>query len=167
MSVGGCEPFGMATVLADRSVPVEIWTSQEGPLLLRTVQNAEKRRVMTLAQADFQERVRRHGVAVHHAALSGAALVEMLDAGAMAILLISGNRMFGTRVPHWVVAWAADAGHVFLHDPWVETAARETAADAISIPVPRAELDRMWRWGADRLRAVVVAWPGRAGPARG
>jgi ribosomal protein S18 acetylase RimI-like enzyme len=163
--LGGCEPFGMATVLADRGVPVEIWTSQEGPLLLRTVQTAEKRRVMTLAQADFQERIRRHGVPVHHAALSVGALAEMLAEGAVAILLISGNRMFGTRVPHWVVAWAADEGHVFLHDPWVETEARETAADAASIPVPRAELDRMWRWGADRLRAAVVAWPGRAGPA--
>lgn len=161
--LGGCEPYGMASVLAEHEVPVEIWTSMEGPLLLRTVQNAEKRRVMTLAQADFQERIRKRGVPVRLEALGVADLAAMLRAGAMAILLISGNRMFGQRVPHWVVAWAADESHVFVHDPWVETGAFETPADAASIPVPFAELDRMWRWGGDRLRTCVIARPGATG----
>jgi ribosomal protein S18 acetylase RimI-like enzyme len=157
--LGGCEPYGMACVLAAHGLSAEVWTSQQGPLLLRTVQNPEKRRVMMLAQADFQQRIHALGAPVHHAALSVDALVEKLRAGALAVLLISGNRMFGARVPHWVLAWGADAAHVFIHDPWVETEARETPADAASIPVPFAELDRMWRWGADRLRAAVIAWP--------
>jgi hypothetical protein len=160
--LGGCEPYGMACVLAGHGLPVEIRTTMEGPLLLRTVQNVEKRRVMTLAQADFQSRIRALGVPVCHDALTVADLAEMLRTGAMAILLISGNRMFGTRVPHWVVAWAADEAHVFLHDPWVEKDAFESPVDAASIPVPFAELDRMWRWGADRLRAAVIARPGRS-----
>lgn len=156
--LGGCEPYGMATVLAEHGAKVDIWTTAEGPLLLRTVQNAEKRRVMTLAQADFQERIGRMGVPVHVGFLPVTDLVDKLQAGAAAILLISGNRMFGKRVPHWVMAWAADEAHVFIHDPWIEKNAFETPADAASIPVPFAELDRMWKWGADRLRAAVIAW---------
>lgn len=164
--LGGCEPYGMASVLAEHGMPVEIWTSMEGPLMLRTVQNAEKRRVMTLAQADFQDRIRDRGVPVHVGVLPVADLVAMLRDGAMAILLISGNRMFGKKVPHWVVAWAADEAHVFIHDPWVENAAFETPADANSIPVPLAELNRMWMWGADRLRAGIIAWPRKTKRAR-
>jgi ribosomal protein S18 acetylase RimI-like enzyme len=157
--LGGCEPYGMASVLAERGMPVEIWTTAGGPLLLRTVQNAEKRRVMTLAQADFQERIKTLGVPVRIGVLAVSDLARKLRDGAVAILLISGSRMFGKQVPHWVVAWAADDAHIFLHDPWIEETAFETPADAASIPVPFAELNRMWKWGADRLRAAVVAWP--------
>ena len=42
----------------------------------------------------------------------------------------------------------------------------ETAADAVSIPVPLAELNRMWFWGAERLRAAVIAWPSKSGRSR-
>jgi predicted kinase/ribosomal protein S18 acetylase RimI-like enzyme/predicted peroxiredoxin len=160
--LGGCEPYGMATVLAEHGLPVTIWTTMEGPLLLRTVQNAEKRRVMTLAQADFQDRIRDLGVPVRLGLLGVEELVAMLGAGAVAILLISGSRMFGKKVPHWVLAFAADEAHVFLHDPWVEHEAFETPTDAAAIPVPFDEIDRMWRWGADRLRAAVIAWPSKA-----
>jgi ribosomal protein S18 acetylase RimI-like enzyme len=161
--LGGCEPYGMASVLAEAGLPVEIWTTMEGPLLLNTVQNAEKRRVMTLAQTDFQARIRKLGVPVRVDQLGVDGLAAMLAEGAVAILLISGNRMFGKKVPHWVLAWAADDAHVFVHDPWVEDEAFETATDAASIPVPLAELNRMWRWGAGRLRAAVIAWPARRG----
>jgi len=157
--LGGCEPYGMASVLAQHGAPVEIWTTLDGPLLLRTVQNIDKRRVMELAQADFHARVRDQDVPVHFGFLSIAELSDMLRAGAMAILLISGNRMFGKKVPHWVLAWAADEAHVFIHDPWVDNKAFESPTDAISIPVPVAELNRMWKWGAERLRAAVIAWP--------
>lgn len=157
--LGGCEPYGMATVLAEAGLPVEIWTNVDGPLMLRTVQNAEKRRVMSLAQEDFRARVAAMGAPVHVDLLSVVRLADMLRAGGLAILLISGNRMFGKQVPHWVVAWAADEAHVFIHDPWIESEKFETAADAASVPVPFAEIDRMWRWGAERLRAAVVIPP--------
>lgn len=164
--LGGCEPYGMASVLAGQDLPVEIWTTVEGPLMLRTVQNKDKRRVMTLAQADFHERVRAQGVPVHIGFLAISDLTQMLQDGAVAILLISGNRMFGKKVPHWVFAWAADDAHVFIHDPWIEVKAFETAADAVSIPVPVAELNRMWFWGAERLRAAVIARPRTSGESR-
>jgi ribosomal protein S18 acetylase RimI-like enzyme len=154
--LGGCEPYGMAVALAEAGLPAALWTSLEGPLMLRTVQNPEKRRVMELAQADFRARIAALRTPVHVASLSVARLAEMLGEGALAILLISGNRMLGKQVPHWIFAWGAADGHVFVHDPWIEDESFESEADAAAIPIPFAELDRMWRWGADRLRAAVV-----------
>lgn len=157
--LGGCEPQGMAVALAEAGLPVALWTSQPGPFMLRTLQNPEKRRVMALAQEDFRARIDALGVPVTVGTLTVARLAEWLAGGALAVLLISGNRMLGRQEPHWVLAWGADADHVFVHDPWIETDSWETEADAAAIPIPFAELDRMWRWGADRLRAAVILEP--------
>ena len=159
--LGGCEPQGMAVALAEAGVPVALWCSQPGPFMLRTVQNPEKRRVMALAQEDFRARIEALGVPVTVARLSVGRLAEMIGDGALAILLISGNRMLGRQEPHWVLAWGVDEDHVFVHDPWIEPDRWETEADAAAIPIPFAELDRMWRWGADRLRAAVIVEPVR------
>jgi hypothetical protein len=67
--------------------------------------------------------------------------------------------MFGKRVPHWLLAHDADGHHIFLHDPWVEDMAYESATDASDNPAPYAELDRMWHWGQTRLRAAVLIPP--------
>jgi ribosomal-protein-alanine acetyltransferase len=154
--LGGCEPFGLAVTLAEEGLAPEIFTTEDGPLMLQTVRNAEKRKVMSLAQEDFQARAQALGIAVHLRKLEVAELAERLSQGAMALLLVSGNRMFGKRVPHWLLAHDADEHHVFLHDPWVEDDAYESATDASDIPAPYAELDRMWHWGQTRLRAAVL-----------
>lgn len=157
--LGGCEPYGLAVTLAEEGLRPEIFVTEPGPLMLQTVRNAEKRKVMELAQAEFHARAAALGIPVHLGRLEVWELAERLRQGALAILLVSGNRMFGKRVPHWVLAHGADGHHVFLHDPWVEDKAFETATDAANIPAPFAELDRMWRWGATRLRAAVLIPP--------
>lgn len=157
--LGGCEPYGLAVTLAEEGLAPEIFVTEDGPLMLQTVRSAEKRKVMALAQADFRDRAGALGIPVHPRKLEVPELVEQLKQGALALLLVSGNRMFGKRVPHWLLAHGADAHHVFLHDPWVEDKAFETATDAADIPAPHAELDRMWRWGARRLRAAVLIPP--------
>jgi hypothetical protein len=118
---------------------------------------------MALAQADFRDRAAALGIPVHQCKLEVAELAERLERGALALLLVSGNRMFGKRVPHWLLAHGADDHHVFLHDPWVEDKAFETATDAADIPAPHAELDRMWGWGERRLRAAVLIPPATNG----
>ena len=157
--LGGCEPYGLAVTLAEEGLRPEIFVTEPGLLMLQTVRNAEKRKVMELAQGEFQGRAVELGIPVHHRRLEVRELAERLGEGAMALLLVSGNRMFGKRVPHWVLAHGADGRHVFLHDPWVEDTAFESATDAANIPAPLPELDRMWRWGATRLRAAVLIPP--------
>ncbi|HUF87821.1 MAG TPA: peptidase C39 family protein [Thermohalobaculum sp.] len=157
--LGGCEPYGLALTLAEEGLRPEIHVTEPGALMLQTVRNPEKRKVMELAQADFRARAAARGIPVHRRRLEVRELAERLRRGALALLLVSGNRMFGKRVPHWILAHGADARHVFLHDPWVEDKAFESATDAANIPAPFAELDRMWRWGATRLRAAVLIAP--------
>jgi len=157
--LGGCEPFGLAVALAREGLRSEIWVTEAGPLMLQTVRNAEKRSVMELAQADFRQQAAELGVPVHLRRLEVWELAERLSEGALALVLVSGSRMFGQRVPHWVLAHGADEHHIFLHDPWVEDEAHESATDAADIPAPFAEIDRMWRWGSTRLRAAVVIPP--------
>jgi ribosomal protein S18 acetylase RimI-like enzyme len=157
--LGGCEPYGLAVTLAEEGLKPEIYVTEPGHLMLQTVRNPEKRKVMMLAQGEFHRRVAELGVSMHLRRLEVWELAERLRQGALAILLVSGNRMFGKRVPHWVLAHGADDHHAFLHDPWVEDKVFETATDAANIPTPFAELDRMWRWGATRLRAAVLVPP--------
>ena len=157
--LGGCEPVGMALALRERGLDCRIHVSEPGPFLLQTVTAPEKRRVMALAQLDFQRRASALAIPMH-GPLPAVALAAELNAGALAIVLISGNRMFGQRVPHWVLAYAATADHILIHDPWVETSALESATNAIGLPVPFAEFDRMSRYGRSGLRATVLV----AGP---
>ena len=154
--LGGCEPFGMAVTLAEDGLAPEIYVTEDGPLMLQTVRDAEKRKVMVLAQDDFQRQAERLEIPVHRRRMDVAELAARLREGALALVLVSGNRMFGKRVPHWVLAHSADDHHIFVHDPWVEDKAHESATDATDIPAPFAEFDRMWRWGATRLRAAVL-----------
>lgn len=156
--LGGCEPYGMAVALAERGVAVTLCLSEQGPLLLQTVSNPEKRRVMTLAQEDFRRRAQALRIPVR-GPLDAASLAGELAAGAVAIVLISGNRMFGKRVPHWVVAHATHDRHILIHDPWVEEKHYESATNAINIPVPIAEMDRMSRYGKTGLRAALLLPP--------
>lgn len=154
---GGCDPFGMAVSLDEAGVAAEIHVSETGPLFLKTVAREDKRRVMTLAQADFRAQAAARGLARFSEPPLAAALAERLRAGALAIVLISGNRMLHERIPHWVLAHAADDRHIFLHDPWVNPDRDESENDAVSLPVPFDEFDRMARWGASKLRAMVIA----------
>ncbi|MFT5141605.1 MAG: ribosomal-protein-alanine acetyltransferase [Rhodothermales bacterium] len=157
--LGGCEPFGMAVTLAEEGLHPEIHVSEDGPLMLQTVRNAEKRKVMMLVQDDFHRQATQLGVPRHLHRMDVPELAGLLRGGALALVLVSGNRMFGKRVPHWVLAHGADDHHIFLHDPWIEATSHESATDATDIPVPFVEMDRMWRWGATRLRAAVLIPP--------
>ena len=83
-------------------------------------------------------------------------LAEAVRDGALAIVLISGYRMFGQKVPHWVLVHDADERHLIIHDPWLEHERHESPADAASLPIPFAEFDRMARWGRSGVRAQIL-----------
>ncbi|MEZ5840484.1 MAG: peptidase C39 family protein [Hyphomicrobiales bacterium] len=154
--LGGCEPFGLAVTLAEHGLAPHIYINADGPLFLETVRNAENRRVMRIAQECFRERAASMGIKVTYEALGAERTGEALRAGAVAIVLISGYRMFGKKVPHWVLAHGDDGRHIFVHDPWVEKKRGEGHVDAANLPIPYGEFDRMARWGRDGLKATIV-----------
>lgn len=153
---GGCEPYGLAAIAADHGLAAEVWCSSPDLLFLDTVRDAEKRRVMELAQRDFRERVALAGIPVRTEYFSLADLRARLAQGHIAIVLVSGYLMMGKKIPHWVVAHGDDGRHILVHDPWVEDEVGETASDAANIPVPYAIFDRIARYGRSGLRAAVI-----------
>ena len=154
--LGGCGPYGRALQLADMGLKPAIRVSRKGNLFLDTVRNEDKRKVMRVVQEDFRKQVTARGIDVEIGTLTSAELTGELDDGAAAIVLISGYRMFGKKVPHWVFAYAAQDNHIFIHDPWVEDKRGETLTDAANLPIPFEEFDRMARFGKDRLSAAII-----------
>ena len=155
-SLGGCEPFGLAVAVAERGLAPEIFVNTDGPLFLDTVRSENKRTVMRLTQKAFQARAGELAIPVRREALTIGELTAAIADGAVAIVLISGYRMFGKKVPHWVLVHGDDGSHLFIHDPWVEDKRGETFADASNLPIPYAEFDAMARYGRDGLRTAVV-----------
>jgi ribosomal protein S18 acetylase RimI-like enzyme len=153
---GGCGPFGLANAFARRGLNAEVRLVPDAPLFLSSVRDPEKRKVLTLVQEGYREEARRLGVARSADPLDAAALAGAVASGRLAIVLISGYRMFGQKVPHWVLVHDADDRHLIIHDPWLEHERDESPADAANLPIPFAEFDRMARWGRGGVRAQIL-----------
>ncbi|MCB1476427.1 MAG: peptidase C39 family protein [Rhodobiaceae bacterium] len=153
---GGCEPYGIAVALARRGLAVEIHASRRPPYFLESVRGREKRLVMKAVQSTFQTEAAELGIPVHHNRLSADGMRAALDSGAVVMLLVSGYRMFAKKVPHWLLLIGHDQTHAFVHDPWVEDKHFETRAAAANLPIPFGELDRMARYGRNKLQAAVI-----------
>ena len=157
--LGGCDPHGLAVSAARNGLSASVHVSREGSLFLESVRDPEKRRVMALAQEDFRHQTVAFEIPVTYQPLDVPAIRAALAEGALPIVLISAYRMFGKKVPHWVLVVGDDGRHLFIHDPWVEDRSRETHNDAANLPIPYAEFERMARWGREPLRAAVVLRP--------
>ncbi|POF31626.1 ribosomal protein S18 acetylase RimI-like enzyme [Roseibium marinum] len=153
---GGCGPFGLANALARRGLSTEVRLSPDKPLFVSSVRDPEKRKILILVQEGYRAEAKKLGVSRSNRPHDAVTLAKHVCAGAMAIVLISGYRMFGEKVPHWVLVHDADDRHLILHDPWLGHERHESPADAANLPVPFAEFDRMARWGRGGVRAQVL-----------
>jgi hypothetical protein len=154
--IGGCDPHGLAAVAARDGLASEVHVNREGSLFLGSVRDREKQRVMVLAQEDFRRQATAYGIPTRHEPLSVGAMRAALAEGALIIVLVSAYRMFGKKIPHWILVVGDDGRHLIIHDPWVEDVELESHADAANLPIPYNEFDRMARYGRDGLRAAVV-----------
>ncbi len=154
---GGCGPHGLALAAHRRGFAAEVWVSAEGPLFVESVRDPEKKEVLRVVHADFVAQCGEAGIPVHHEALSADALAERFAAGAMPLVLISQYRLFGEKVPHWVVISGMDDHCLFANDPDVDDS-DETASsiDSLRLPIPRRDFDAIARYGRSRLRAAVL-----------
>jgi len=153
---GGCGPFGLANALARRGFAVEVRLAPDELLFLNSVRNPEKRKVLTLVQEGYRSESETLGVKRSDQPMDAIGLAGEIGRGALAIVLISGYRMFGQKVPHWLLVHDADDRHLIVHDPWLEHERHESPADAANLPIPFAEFDRMARWGRTAVRAQIL-----------
>lgn len=154
--IGGCDPHGLAAVAAREGIQAEVYVNKEGSLFLGSVRDREKQRVMTLSQEDFRRQAAAYGIPTIHQPLGVDAIRTAVSKGALVVVLVSAYRMFGKKIPHWILVVGDDGRHFIIHDPWVEDVELESHADAANLPIPYNELDRMARYGRDGLRAAVV-----------
>ncbi len=151
---GGCDPYGLAVTLRRQGLRPEILVNNPGPYFLDTVQSEEKRRVMRLAQEAFREEAEGLGIPTHLAPDGESVLIQRLDAGAAAIVLVTGYHMARRGGPHWVFAFGYEGRHVLVHDPSAKYDDQGMSRASFAVPAP--EFARMTRYGRDRLRAAIV-----------
>ena len=111
---------------------------------------------MTTTQEDFGQQAAELGVPIVKEPLDMERLRAALDAGQVALILVSHYRMTGHRTPHWIVVYGHDGRRAFAHDPWVEPDNLETALAVTDLPIPWGELERMARYGRSKLQAAIL-----------
>jgi ribosomal protein S18 acetylase RimI-like enzyme len=158
---GGCEPYGMAVTLKRHGLRPEIYVSRPGAYFLDTVKSADKRRVMALAQSEFQCQAKAHGIPTHLTPVNESVLMRAFDAGNVAIVLVSGYHMIPRGMPHWVFAFGRNGRHVLMHDPAAMRDDQGMAAAPESYALPWSAFARVIHVGRERLSAAIVI---RKGP---
>lgn len=158
---GGCSPHGLALAAWRRGFAAELHLKAPGPLFLDSVRSEEKRAVIALVQEDYIAQCQAAGLPEHHSGVSLAVLEQAFAAGGLPLVLISSYRLYREKAPHWVVLSGLDERFCYISDPYVDEATRRSPTDCQHIPVPRAEFERMARYGRNNEQAAVVIGPCR------
>jgi hypothetical protein len=158
---GGCDPYGVAVALKRRGLRPEIYVSRSGPYFLDAVRSAERRRVMQVTQLEFQRQAKALAIPTHLTPVNESVLMPALDAGNVAIVLVSGYHMVPRGKPHWIFAFGRDGHRVLMHDPAAIRDDQGMAAAAETYAVPWTAFERVIHLGRERLSAAIVI---RKGP---
>lgn len=153
---GGCGPHGLALSAHRRGFDVEIFINQREPLFVEGVRSEAKKNVIELVQADFEEQIRRARMKLHRHSFALNEVVEVLDNGAMPVVLISSYRLNKSKSPHWVVITDIDNHYIYVHNPEIDEDTDNTAFDCSHVPILKEEFERMAQFGSNRLRAMLV-----------
>ena len=153
---GGCDPYGLALAAHRRGFKARVFVSDDSALFLDGVRSEMKKQVMRLVQEDFRALVAETDIEVQHRPLVLEELTAAIDRGEIPLVLISHYRMYSEKTPHWLVVHGHDARFIYAHDSWIDEAAMDTASAKANMPIPRAEFERMARYGRANLRAAVI-----------
>lgn len=153
---GGCGPFGVALAARHRGFLAEIYVNDPDVPLVSSVRSPEKKEVMRLVHEEMLRDVEALAIPVHYESLPLELMERHFSAGAIPIVLISSYRIYGEKMPHWVVVSGFDPHFVYVNDPYVDREEGETPTDSINIAIPRREFTRMARYGRAGLQAVVL-----------
>lgn len=153
---GGCGPLGLAVAAHKRGFDVEALSSRDGPLFVDTVRKPQNREVVELVHYDFARQAAEADIPVKTGPFGIDEIEERTKQGKMALVLISQYRIYGDKIPHWVVVTGFDDRFVYITDPDIgEDHEPFTGSDCLSMPILRHEFDLMARYGRDKLQAAV------------
>ncbi|GAB4323683.1 MAG: peptidase C39 family protein [Candidatus Zixiibacteriota bacterium] len=155
--VGGCGPFGLAVAALRRGFRAEIYMSRDSVPFVEGVRSQEKKEVITITHRQMRQRARELGGHVFIREFGLQDVISAIDRGLVPIVLVSGYRLIGEKVPHWVVVTGYDDRYLFVHDPFIDDDA--SAADSINLPIRRKDFARIQRYGKGLQRAMVAIGP--------
>ena len=159
--IGGSAPEGLALAAHRRGLAATLHRTGTGCSFVGNVRNAEKLNILSRVEADFEAKLTESAVPVVEAPLDAASLRALVARGGMAIVLISQYRMYGERVPHWVLVHGADDDFFYIHDPWIDPDTLDADFEKANLPVPHSEFDLMARFGRHRHRSAIALEPPR------
>ena len=154
---GGTSAHGLAVAARRRGIPARVWVGDDTVPFLDSVRRPEKKTVIAVAHRAFQAELAVDPGAVTVGDFGEREVVAQLEIGVVPLVLVSGWRFHAEKVPHWLVVTGWDEQHVYVHDPLVP--AGTAWADAMHLPLARADLAGLARFGRARHRAMVLVGP--------
>ncbi len=158
---GGCGPRGLALAAHNRGFDVEIYLNKEGPLFIDTVRSEVKKAILQRVHDSYRQKVEQSAIPLHRSEPGISKIKQLLQEGALLLVLISTWQFDKSKAPHWVVVCAVDEHFVYINDPdtddipWLSTAERQY------IPVEHSVFIKAFSYGKSRLKAAVVIRPGK------
>lgn len=152
---GGCHPVGLALAAQQRGFQAAVWVNQTSTLFIDGVRSDEKKQIVELVDSCFKQQAKEQGLPLHYANITQDILCGALQAGSLALVLISTYQMDRKKTPHWVVISGFDDKCLYIHDPDAEDNHRGQL-DCQYIPIAREDFDRMSSFGKNRLRTALI-----------
>lgn len=158
---GGCGPFGLALSAAHRNFSVEVFVNDKRVPFIDSVRNEEKKEVMRLVHEDMLGEIREFRIPVRYGGATLENIEDRFNSGAVPIVLVSLYRLYGEKVPHWVVVTGFEERFVYVNDPFVNHKREHTRTDCIDMPIAKRNFERMSRYGRAGLQAAVFVSRGK------
>lgn len=158
---GGTSPYGLALAAHRRGVSSRLWVSTESAPFLDSVRNPVKKSVIELIHKDFQAECKAEGIDVRVFPNNLNAIREAMENGEQIIMLISTYRLNRYKTPHWIWLVDMDSQYAYFNDPDVDEDLWKSPVDAIYVPVPLKEFEKMIKYGRNQYRAAILLSPSR------
>lgn len=159
---GGCGPRGLALAAYNRGFDVEIYLNKEGPLFTDTVRSEVKKAILQRVHDSYRQKVEQSAIPIHRSELGISKIKQLLQEGALLLVLISTWQFDKSKAPHWVVVCAVDEHFVYINDPDTEDIPWLSSTERQYIPVEHSVFIKAFSYGKNRLKAAVVIREGKS-----
>lgn len=154
---GGTSAHGLALAARRRGFAATVIARDNSVPFLDSVRDPIKKSVIALSHQHFSRELKRLGGKQQIRDFGSAEVERALLKGYVPLVLLSGYRLYGEKVPHWCVVTGFDEAFLYLHDPYIPKGL--SRADSIHLPLPKGDFERVSRYGKARHRYLVLIGP--------